>query len=116
MTRFSNVWNRTAAKSFGRQFGESIGYTNRAGDPVRTITARVIRDPMTIMAEAGDVPVHAMIISVENDSTAGITSDEINTGGDYVSVAPRAGGTAEDRTIVQVLPTSTATNTRFVVE
>lgn len=115
MTRFSNVWNRTAAKSFNRQFGESVGYFNRAGDPERTITARVIRDPMTVMSEAGDVPVEAMILSVENDSTNGITSDEINTGGDSVTVAPKAGGATKRCTITKLLPTSTSTNTRFVV-
>ena len=116
MTRFSNQFNRTAAKNLNRQFGESIGYFNRAGDAERTITARVIRNEMQILAEAGDVPAQAMIISVENDSTDGIAAAEINTGGDEINVALQAGGTAERRAITKVLPTSTSTNTRFLVQ
>lgn len=114
-TRFASQFARSAAPNLMRQFGDEITYFKRDGSPARVIEAMVIRDPMRIINETGDVNSKAFIVRVHNDSVTGIGSDEINTGGDQISVASRVGETAERRSIVQVLNDS-AGLVRFLVQ
>ena len=86
-----------------RQFGGSIGYFNLAGDAERTIEGIVERGTFEVISETGDVTSQAVIVKVQNDSTLGISATEIDTGGDELNVALRAGGAAERRAIVRIL-------------
>lgn len=113
MTRFATNFARTGAQSLTLQFGETIGYYNRAGDAVRNVSAMIDRN-VEIVSEAG-IPGHATIIRVRNDATYGITSTEIDTGGDEVSYARRVGETAKRRAIVRVESTDNGI-VRFMVQ
>ena len=113
MTRFSTHFNRTAAKNLNRQFGESIGYFNRAGDPVRNITGMILRDA-ELIDETG-VPGQATVIRVENDAATGISATEIDTGGDEIEFALRVGETKRRKAIVSVLSTENGL-VRFLVQ
>ena len=115
MTRFRTRFQRVAVPNLLRQFGEEIGYFNAAGDPVRTITAMVQRDGSELLAEAGDVSVEMFIVRVDNNATTGISSAEIDTGGDEVTIAPRVGETPRRMSIVSMFPGEPGM-TRFVVQ
>ena len=82
--------------------GESVTYYPKAGGS-RAITAIVNRGQPGGL----DGPPHGaaprLIICVENDSTSGISSDEIDTGGDEVKVAVRIGETAQKRRITKIV-------------
>lgn len=96
------------------QFGETVGYYNRAGDPVRNVTAMVERN-VEIVSEAGVVG-QATIIRVRDSSSLGISSTEIDTGGDKVSFALRVGETpAQSKSIVRVMSTENGL-VRFMVQ
>lgn len=82
--------------------GEEIVYLP-AGGGGRTIKAIVNRDQP---AELGDAPHgHAplAIIAVRNDETDGISSAEIDTGGDKVRYAVRLKKTPQDRRITGII-------------
>jgi len=83
-------------------FGESVTYYPRAGGS-RSITAIVNRErPETVDgAPHGSAPL--LIIEVANDSTTGISSDEIDLGGDKVKLAVRIGKTTQQRVIRKIL-------------
>lgn len=70
---------------------ESIIYVPRTGSS-RTIKAQVFRDPVHLDPS---VPRPKMRIIVANDSTIGISSSELDTGGDQIEVAYRIGQTAQ---------------------
>ena len=65
--------------------------------------AIVERGTFEVISETGDVTSQAIVVKVRNDSTYGISATEIDTGGDELNVAIRAGGTAQRRAIVRVL-------------
>lgn len=83
------------------EFAESITYVPRSG-PSRTINAVVFREQIQTLDENATVtPIWQ--IHVANDSTDGITSDELDLGGDKLTFPPRDGKTALTRSIVQLL-------------
>lgn len=104
-TRFASQFARSAAPNLMFQFSEPIGYYNAAGDAVRTIDALIERNVEMIDETGGTVAANAMIIRVRDSATLGISSTEIDTGGDEVSVALRVGEDAQRRAIVKVLST-----------
>ena len=88
-------------------FAESISYyphryfgtTLRA---TRTINAVVVRDPIQSIDVAGTV-VTSFEVHVANDSTDGISSDEIDTGGDQLGFPRRDGETATRHAIIRIV-------------
>lgn len=112
-TRFATQFARTGAVNLSLQFGETIEYYNRAGDPVRVVQAMIDRN-VEVISEAG-VPGHATIIRVQDDSTSGITSTEIDTGGDEVAYARRVGEDRKRRAVVRVESTENGL-VRFMVQ
>jgi hypothetical protein len=74
-------------------FGEDVVYTPRNGAP-RTIKAIVRRNPPAYVGSNGQPVAPIAEIEVANSATTGISSAELDTGGDAVTVAPRIGGTA----------------------
>ena len=83
-------------------FGETVSYTP-AGGEAREITAAVRRQPPGPVEgmPAGRGP--QLTIAVANDATTGISSSELDTGGDTVTVAVRVGQTPKVRAIVGIV-------------
>lgn len=102
-TTFGRIFLRTGGPNLFRQFGEYVTYYNRDGDAGRSVRAMVERGTLDVVTEAGDLTSQAVIVRVENHATRGITSTEIDTGGDELSVALRNGETPQRRSIVRVL-------------
>ena len=114
-TRFASQFKKTAVPNLVRQFGEPIVYY-ASGSSGRPVNAIVVRDPVAILAEIGEVLVQAMIIRVSNStSTDGIDANSIDTGTDRVEVALIADGEKNLRSIVRVLSDSNGF-LRFLVQ
>lgn len=80
-------------------FAEVITYMPKAGD-VRSINAVVIRDALE---DRDGIVKPVWQIHVANDNTRGISSVELNIGGDQVQLPPRDGETATTKTITHVI-------------
>lgn len=107
MSRFALQFRRGAALNLQRQFGETVVYY-RADGVTRTVTAIVQRDPLAIIQELGGTIGASLILEFQNSETLGISSEELDTGGDQVGVALRVGEAASVRSIVRVLSDSGA--------
>lgn len=104
MSRFSQLFSRTGAPNLVRQFGETITYYADGGDAGRSITAKVERNVAAPAETEQAGP--SLVVTVLDNSTTGISATEIDDGGDEVSVALVAGGTAERRQITRVIDDS----------
>jgi len=113
-TRFAQQFIRTAVPNLVRQFGEAIEYYP-SGEPGRTLDAIVVRDPVAILAEIGEVLTQALIIRVSNSETDGIDATSLDTGTDRVEVALTPDGPKQLRSIVRVLSDANGF-TRFLVQ
>lgn len=102
-TRFEQQFKRVAVPNLVRQFGECIQYFPGGAGSGRDIDALVVRDPLAVASEVGELLVNALIIRVENNECRGITAEEIDTGRDKVFVALKNGGTGSLRSIIQLL-------------
>ena len=83
-------------------FAEAVTYHKRNGLS-RTINAVVIREAFAINPEDGDTITPVFEVHVANDSTDGISSDELNIGGDMLAFAVRVGKAVERRSIVRLM-------------
>jgi len=82
--------------------GEEITYLP-AGGGSRTIDAIVNRDQPTELGDAPHGHAPLAVIVVRNDATAGISSAEVDTGGDQVRLAVRLGKDPQDRRITKII-------------
>lgn len=87
-SRFHRQFKRIAAPNLLAQFGESVVY-HPSGGTARTITALVERSQETEFQ-----------IRVRNSSCNGISSGELDTGGDEIAFPLRIGEAAVRRSIV----------------
>lgn len=71
-------------------FAEEIVYYPRRGGS-RPINAVVVRNPPAILSGLGEAMQPEVMFTVANSSTTGISSDELDTGGDKISLAIREG-------------------------
>ena len=79
-------------------FAEAVIYTPKGGTP-RTINAIVRREtPESQMGSAQDVQPRLLVI-VANDPVLGIASNQVNYGGDTITLARRIGQTPSSLTI-----------------
>lgn len=101
--RFAKQMLRGGGRNLTRQFGETIVYYPRDGSDGRPVQAKVSRNTLEIIQETGDITSQALVVMVENDSCRGISSDEIDTGGDEIAVALRDGLPTQRRAIARVL-------------
>lgn len=90
------------------EFAEAITYYphqyyGEAAPTPRSINAVVFREQIAVLAEDGDVVAPVWQIHVANNSTYGISSDELDLGGDQLEFAPRDGEAAVKKTITQLL-------------
>jgi len=79
-----------------RFFGEELR-------PSRSIKAVVIRESIQLLSEDVVTNAPSFEVHVANDAINGISSDEIDTGGDQIELSPRDGKTAERRAITRVV-------------
>ncbi len=102
-TQFARQFRRSGTSGLIRQFGEEVGYYARDGSDVRTIQALVLRDGPELT------------VRVKNSDCDGISSEEIDTGGDEISVSLRVGDAAVRRSIIRLIDDATGM-TRFTCE
>jgi len=101
---------QTDAELFLKEFGEEITYTPSNGSP-RAILAIVDRNPPEDIPEAPvggmqksiTIQVANRSTSISDDDVGGISSAELDTGGDTVTLAVRIGGTPQVRPIAKLL-------------
>lgn len=104
-TAFARQFRRAGGPRLTRQFGETVTYyANGEGDG-RPVQGIVTRNPQEIIAETGDITSQAIIVRVQNAKCDGISSEEINTGGDEIGLNLRAGDITlpSRRAVVRVL-------------
>ena len=107
-TRFATQFTTQAAPNLMRQFGETVTYKphrdyQETAPDTRSISALVERAQIETFAEDGDTVTAVWNITVQNDSTVGISSDELNLGGDQISLPPRFGESASYKTITRLI-------------
>ncbi len=90
MTTFDTIFAERAARVMLDRFGESIVYEPLVGQP-RTILAMVDRGPPAQPVEMQGVLADETTIEVLNHPTDGIPPAKIDTGGDFVRIAPWPG-------------------------
>lgn len=84
------------------EFAETITYTFRAGGS-RSIKAIIDRSPPAVYDAAGEVVMPEYIITIHHDPVTGVEADEINTGGDTVTLTETLGKSMTNNKTVMVL-------------
>ncbi len=83
-------------------FAESATYHPRSGSQ-RSIDVIINREALAVFSQDGDTITPVFEIQVANDSTLGISSAELNLGGDMLAFAIRVGQSASSRSITKLL-------------
>ena len=83
-------------------FAEPVVYYKKTGK-ARPISAVVVRDALAILPEDGDTVTPVFEIHVANDIVEGISSEELNLGGDMIAFAVRVGQAVERREVIRLL-------------
>ena len=86
------------------EFAESVTYypVRFATDPLRqprAIVANVVRNQISAADQDVESVLPEFEVHVANDATLGISSTEIDTGGDMIEIATRPGKTPQKRSI-----------------
>ena len=89
-TVFDSLFQQAGFPLLLEQFGESIEYVPRSGGS-RSILAIVEREPPAVMDAAGNAVVPQFVVRVYNSCRSGISSQEMDTGGDQVRFVRRIG-------------------------
>ena len=85
-------------------FAEVVTYWARGATSGRSIDAVVFREQITAFdANGGQTNLPAFEVHVANDSALGISSTELNTGGDEIAFPPRDGKTAVRKAVLQLI-------------
>jgi len=105
-TVFDSHFAASAFPGLLDQFGESIKYMPRSGG-TRTINAIVEREPPAVFDAAGNAVLPQFIVRVHNSCRSGISSNEIDTGGDTIELPKMVGDIVPTRfSIGQVMSQS----------
>lgn len=83
------------------EFGEAVTYYPKGGGS-RNIVAIVDRNPVSGIAGSPHGNTPKFLVLVKNDSDAGVSSSEVNTGGDKISLSALIGKTAQQRRIAAI--------------
>lgn len=83
-------------------FAEEVTYYPRGGG-ARIIDAVVFREPIESYAEDEVTALAVYEVQVANDAVEGITSSELDTGGDAISFPPRDGKDPVRKAITRLL-------------
>jgi len=81
---------------------ENVTYVKRDGI-CRTINVVIDRQALQILTEAGDTVIPNFEVHVSNSATLGISSSELNLGGDSLEFAIRVGVEVSKRSITKLL-------------
>ena len=85
-------------------FAETVKYwPNRGAGCSREIKAVVMREQITAFSEDGQTNLPAFQVHVANSSITGISSSELDTGGDLIELPPRDGKKAEMRSVTELI-------------
>lgn len=84
-------------------FAESVAYLGYNAVTKRTINAVVFREALSGNEESGGTVTPIFEVHVANNATTGISSTEINLGGDTIDIAARDGMTPQSRRIVAIV-------------
>ena len=89
-------------------FAEVVTYNphrhyGEAARASRSINAVVFLEQIQVLTQDGDTVAPVWQIHVANHATLGITSEELDLGGDQLEFPPRDGKPAETRTITQLI-------------
>ncbi len=90
------------ADTFLANFGEPVTYHPKGGS-TRGIIAIVDRNPVASITGLPHGNTPKMLIIVKNDADDGISSSEVNAGGDKIALSVRIGETAQQRRITSVV-------------
>ena len=102
MSPFQKMFSLYASSRQMANFGETVIYYPRNGGQ-RTIVATVYRGAMAIIEETGEIPSQEIMVTVKNSTCDGISSTEIDTGGDELAIALRVGSEPQRRSIARVI-------------
>lgn len=105
MSDFSDTLDLAAAGVLACLETETLVYRPRGGG-TRSIAGIVERRETESVGSIGQMAAVAFEIGVANDATTGISSAEIDRGGDKIDVAPRRGESANTYRIIDVLSES----------
>jgi hypothetical protein len=83
-------------------FAEPVTYHKRSGLS-RSIMAVVIREQLATLPEANDIVLPVFEVHVANNADTGVTSEELDCGGDMIEFAIRVGEPVTRRSIVRLL-------------
>lgn len=88
-------------------FAETVVYYPRSSNgcnPIRSIDAIVIREQIEVVTEdANTTNLPVWQVFVANNTTLGISSTQLDMGGDMISFSPRDGQTPVKKTILRIL-------------
>ena len=93
--------------TFVNEFAESVVYRPYGGTE-RTILAIVNRFPVDQLVGVSESFLPRIVLTVRNNNTVGISSTEIETGGDQIDVAMRYGDTPQTISILRVVKSDAA--------
>lgn len=96
------------------QFGESITYWPRGGGS-RSIDAIVEREPPAIYDASGNAVMYKAILRVYNSCRSGISSRELNNGGDEIDMLLKVGDQVPKRMSIMAMLSQDSGVTHFSV-
>lgn len=100
--RSSVVTDATVVFTSTNDFAESVVYRPLGGSS-RTINAVVIRQLAELISDDENRVVPVFEVHVINETCTGISTAELNLGGDRIDIAERVGKTPLPRSIVQII-------------
>ena len=83
-------------------FAEPVVYYKKTGK-ARPIFMVVVREALAVLPEDGDTVTPVFELHGANDIVKGISSEELNLGGDMIAFAVRVGQPIQRRTITKLL-------------
>lgn len=99
---FDNQFATSGFPALLAQFGEPVVYYPATGGQ-RSIDAIVTRDPPEIYDDQGKAVLPKFTLRVHNSCTLGISSQELDTGGDDISILLKVGDVKPTRRTIMKL-------------
>jgi hypothetical protein len=99
---FHQQFAAVAAPMLLSHFAETVVYYPFSGEP-RTIEAIIEREQVQLNPEDGDILTPVFMVHVLNDRTRGVSSDELNVGGDKIELSVRVGDKPTLRTVMRLM-------------